>query len=58
VLFLLVLIGAVTIVAVVWVVIGSGLNPAPPRRRAPAPDDDPEFLRRISRRRPPENWEN
>jgi hypothetical protein len=55
VLYLLALIGAVTIVAVLWVVIGSGLNPSPPRRRVMAPDDDVEFLRRISRRRPPES---
>jgi hypothetical protein len=57
VLYLLALIGAVTMVAVLWAVIGSGFNPYPQRRRVLAPDDDPEFLRRLSERRlrPPED---
>lgn len=53
--FLLALIGAVTMIAVLWAVAGSGLRPAPQRRRVLAPDDDPEFLRKLSERyrRPP-----
>lgn len=56
-LYLLGLIGAVTMIAVMWVAIGAGPKPAQPRRRVLAPDDDPEFLRRLSERhrRPPEN---
>jgi hypothetical protein len=57
VLYLLGLIGAVTMIAVMWVAIGAGPRPVQPRRRVLAPDDDPEFLRRLSERyrRPPES---
>ncbi|HEY3262697.1 MAG TPA: hypothetical protein VGJ95_20940 [Pseudonocardiaceae bacterium] len=52
-LYLLALIGAVTLFAAVWALLSSSLNPFPPtRRRALAPDDDPEFLRRLGERRP------
>jgi len=51
VLFLLVLIGVATIIAVVWAASGPPhRRPAP--RRVLAPDDDPEFLRRLNQRRP------
>jgi hypothetical protein len=50
-LYLLVLIGVATVIAVVWAAAGPPhRQPAP--RRIVAPDDDPEFLRRISQRRP------
>ena len=55
-LYLLALIGAVTVFAVVWALLSSSLNPFPrARRRVLAPDDDPEFLRRLGERyrRPP-----
>ena len=57
-LYLLALIGAVTLFAAVWALLSSSLNPIPPQgRRVVAPDDDPEFLRRLGerRRRPPES---
>lgn len=53
VLYLLALIGLVTVVAVLWTAAGPRREPEP-RPRVLAPDDDPEFLRRLNKRRPPE----
>jgi hypothetical protein len=53
VLYLLALIGLVTVVAVLWVAVGPRRQPDE-RPRVLAPDDDPEFLRGLGKRRPPE----
>lgn len=33
--------------AVAWLIVGRPLRRQPPRRRPPAPDDDPDFLRSL-----------
>jgi len=48
--YLLALIGAVTVAAVLWSTVGPK-RPIGPQPRMIAPDDDPDFLRRISERR-------
>jgi hypothetical protein len=50
-LYLLALLGAITMIAVLWVAVGPRRAPASPPRRTLAPDDDPEFLRRLGERR-------
>lgn len=59
-LYLLALIGLAAAVAVLWVTIGGRRTPQAPQRRVIAPDDDPEFLRRLKERRlrPPEEPES
>jgi hypothetical protein len=53
VLYVLALIGLITVIAVLWATVGP--RHVPDRRpRGLAPDDDPEFLRRLGERRPPE----
>lgn len=49
-LYLLALIGAVTVVALLWAAVGPKRAPTGPVRRSTAPDDDPEFLRRLGER--------
>lgn len=52
-LYLLVLIGLVAMIVAIWAATGRRHKPAPPPRML-APDDDPEFLRRLNERhRPP-----
>lgn len=48
--YLLALIGAVTVAAVLWTMVGPK-RPTGPRPRTIAPDDDPDFLRRLNERR-------
>lgn len=48
--YLLALIGAVTVAAMIWAATGPKRN-VRPRPRVLAPDDDPDFLRRLSERR-------
>ena len=45
--YLLALIGLVTLGVLFWRAFGPDAAPPPPARRAVGPDDDPEFLRRI-----------
>ncbi len=47
--YLLALIGAVTVAVVLWATVGP-TRPRPVPRMI-APDDDPDFLRRLSERR-------
>lgn len=49
--YLLALIGAVTVAVVLWTVLGGKGPTSPPRPRTIAPDDDPDFLRRLNERR-------
>jgi hypothetical protein len=66
-LFLLAAIGAICVVVLLWRAFVANptsmgergerrvSRPARPRRSAPvAPDDDPEFLRSLNKRKPPE----
>jgi hypothetical protein len=57
-LYLLAAIGAIVLVVLLWrAFVARPANVAPPRRtRAIAPDDDPEFLRRLGehKKRPEE----
>ncbi|HEY0637461.1 MAG TPA: hypothetical protein VGD67_07425 [Pseudonocardiaceae bacterium] len=50
VLYLLALIGAVTVAAVLWAAVGNRHRPGHAPRIIP-PDDDPDFLRRLGERR-------
>jgi hypothetical protein len=50
-LYLFALAGLAIIVAVFWATAGPRRKPSTPPR-ALAPDDDPEFLRRLGERRP------
>lgn len=49
-LYLLALIGAVTVAAVLWAAVGNRHRPGHAPRIIP-PDDDPDFLRRLGERR-------
>lgn len=56
---LLAAVGAITIAVLLWRALGAQRISVPQRRPAVAPDDDPEFLRKLSEqqrnRRPDEN---
>jgi hypothetical protein len=55
-LFVLAAIGVVTIAVLLWRAFGVPANETTPRstrpRRVTAPDDDPEFLRSLDKRKP------
>ncbi|SFS45503.1 hypothetical protein [Saccharopolyspora flava] len=46
--YVLAAIGALTIAVLMWKAFGPQVTPARPRRASVAPDDDPEFLRRLA----------
>lgn len=48
--WLFALIGVVTVAILLWRAFGPGSRPEPPR--VIAPDDDPDFLRDLDRRKP------
>ncbi len=49
--YVLALIGAITVAVLLWRAFGPEHGPAPDRRPSLAPDDDPEFLRRLGERK-------
>ena len=49
--YVLALIAAITVAVLLWKAFGPEHHPAPGRRPSPAPDDDPEFLRRLGERK-------
>jgi hypothetical protein len=55
--YLLALIGAIAVVVLLWrAFVARPTSVAPPRRsRSVGPDDDPDFLRRLDERKPPED---
>lgn len=57
-LYVLALIGALTIAVLLWRAFGPDRVDTAPSRRVVAPDDDPEFLRKLgeqSKKRPEED---
>ncbi|PXY35126.1 hypothetical protein DI005_10515 [Prauserella sp. PE36] len=51
-LYLLAAIGALTIAVLLWRVFGAERVGVPQRPSAVAPDDDPDFLRKLGEQRP------
>jgi hypothetical protein len=58
-LFILAAIGAITVAVLLWRSFGAPASETPPEssrtkppRRVTAPDDDPEFLRSLNKRKP------
>ncbi len=49
--YVLALIGAITVAVLLWKAFGPERGAAPGRRPSLAPDDDPEFLRRLGERK-------
>lgn len=49
--YVLALIGATTVAVLLWKAFGPERGGAPGRRPSLAPDDDPEFLRRLAERK-------
>ncbi len=49
--YVLALIGAITVAVLLWKAFGPERGAAPVRRPSLAPDDDPEFLRRLGERK-------
>ncbi|MFL6140765.1 MAG: hypothetical protein ACJ72N_02700 [Labedaea sp.] len=55
-LYLLALIGAVAVVVLLWrAFVARPASVAPRQSRGVAPDDDPEFLRRLNERKRPDD---
>lgn len=57
--YLLALIGAIAVVVLLWrAFVARPTSVAPPRRppkRSLGPDDDPDFLRRLNEKKPPDD---
>lgn len=51
-LYLLAAIGAITVAVVLWRLLGSERVGASTRQSQVAPDDDPEFLRKLGEQKP------
>ena len=49
--YVLALIAAITVAVLLWKAFGPEPGPASGRRPSPAPDDDPECLRRLGERK-------
>ena len=49
--YLLAVIGAIAVLVLLWRAFVARPASVAPRRRGPAPDDDPEFLRDLDRKR-------
>lgn len=57
-LYLLAAIGAITIAVVLWRLLGAERVGASARQSPVAPDDDPEFLRKLGEQKPKTNDED
>jgi len=57
-LYLLAAIGAITIAVVLWRLLGAERVGASTRQSPVAPDDDPEFLRKLGEQKPTTNDED